>query len=329
MLDRVELLRCLGDGRFHSGEALATQMGVSRGAIWKSLKKFEQELGLDIQSVRGRGYRLERPLEFLDLDVIQPNLNQLTRSCLTTIEIHESLNSTNQYLYGLARNDAQRGHVVIAEHQQAGRGRRGRNWVSPFAQNLYLSLLWRFDFGLAQLSGLSLMVAVAVARTLHRIAGIEPELKWPNDILFSGRKLSGILLEMQGESDGPCAIVIGIGVNVGMSAATADNIDQAWIDLRTASSRPVSRNILTAAILDELVIALSMFAETGLKSFMSDWRRWDGVAGKPVRLIFPDHEIRGVVKGIDEQGALLLENQHGLHHYQMGELSLRVTADQA
>ena len=327
MLDRFELLRLLGDGRFHSGETLAAQLGVSRGAIWKTLKKFEQDLGLGIQSVRGRGYRLDTPLELLDSDLILADLNATTRAQLAAIEIHDSLDSTNHYLYELARKKPESGHVVIAEHQQAGRGRRGRNWVSPFAQNLYLSLLWRFDFALARLSGLSLMVAVAVARALHRIAAIEPELKWPNDILFGGRKLSGILLEVQAESEGPCTAVIGIGVNVAMPATAAENIDQPWIDLSSASGRPISRNILSSAILDELVTALAAFTESGLKTFMSDWQRWDGVAGKSVRLIFTDHEIRGEVQGIDEQGALLLKNQNGLHRYQMGEISLRMAAD--
>ncbi len=327
MLDRFELLKLLGDGRFHSGQTLAVQLGVSRGAIWKALKKFSQDFGLEIQSVRGRGYRLGTPLEFLDANRIQASMKTATRCLLGEIELHASLDSTNHYLYELSGNEAQTGHVVIAEHQQAGRGRRGRTWVSPFAQNIYLSLLWRFEFGLARLSGLSLMVAVAVARALHRIADIEPELKWPNDIHYQGRKLSGNLLEVQGESDGPCAAVIGIGVNVSMPASVAEDIDQPWTDLSTASGRRISRNLLSAAILDELVIALAAFSESGLKTFMSDWQRWDGIVGKSVRLIFADHEIEGEVRGIDEQGALLLKNRHGLRRYHMGEVSLRSAAN--
>lgn len=324
MLDRFELLKLLGDGRFHSGQTLARQLGVSRGAVWKALKKFEQDFGLEIHSVRGRGYRLGAPLEFLDANRIQASIKTATRCLLGQIELHDSLDSTNHYLYGLA-GEAQAGHVVIAEHQQAGRGRRGRIWVSPFAQNIYLSLLWRFDFGLARLSGLSLMVAVAVARALHRIAGIDPELKWPNDIHYQGRKLSGNLLEVQGESEGPCAAVIGIGVNVSMPASAAEGIDQPWTDLSTASGRQISRNLLCAVILDELVVALAVFSESGLKSFMPDWQRWDGIMGKSVHLIFADHTIGGEARGIDEQGALLLRNRHGLCRYQMGEVSLRTT----
>ena len=326
MLDRFELLKLLGDGHFHSGQTLAVQLGVSRGAIWKALKKIKQDFGPGIQSVRGRGYRLAAPLEFLDPANIQAHLKPAVCSRLNAIEVHSSLDSTNHYLYGLVAQGAESGHVVIAEHQQAGRGRRGRSWVSPFAQNIYLSLLWRFDFGLARLSGLSLMTAVAVARALHRIAGIDPELKWPNDIHYQGRKLSGNLLEVQGEAGGPCAAVIGIGVNVSMPAAVAEGIDQPWTDLNTASGRQISRNLLCAAILDELIIALTAFSESGLKSFMSDWQRWDGVVGKSVRLIFSDHEIEGEVCGIDEQGALLLKNRYGLRRYHMGEVSLR-TAD--
>ncbi len=323
MLDRVELLKRLGDGRFHSGETLARQLGVSRGAIWKALKKMAQDFGLDIQSVRGRGYRLEIPIDFLDADKIQAGLKPATRSRLSAIEVHTSLNSTNHHLYELARQGVENGHVVMAEHQRAGRGRRGRIWVSPFAQNIYLSLLWRFDFALARLSGLSLMVAITVARALHRVGGIEPQLKWPNDIQFQGRKLSGNLLEVQGESDGPCAAVMGIGVNVSMPATAAEAIDQPWIDLSRASNRRISRNSLSAAILDELVMGLIAFSESGLKTFMPDWRRWDGIRGQSVRLIFEDHEIEGQAQGIDEQGALLLRNENGLRHYHMGEVSLR------
>ncbi len=323
MLDRFELLKLLQDGRFHSGEVLARQLGVSRGAVWKALKKMAQDFGLDVQSVRGRGYRLDSAIEFLDVDKIQAHLNPLTDSRLSAVEVHSSLNSTNQLLCEQARQGAKSGHVVIAEHQQAGRGRRGRSWVSPFAQNIYLSLLWRFDFALTRLSGLSLMVAVAVARALQRISGIEPQLKWPNDIQFQGRKLSGNLLEVQGEADGPCAAVIGIGVNVSMPTMAAEDIDQPWIDLSTASNRYISRNILSAAILDELVMGLIAFSTSGLKTFMPDWRRWDGIQGKPVRLVFADHEIEGQAEGIDEQGALLLKNGNGLRRYHMGEVSLR------
>lgn len=323
MLDRVELLTLLGDGRFHSGETLAHQLGVSRGAVWKALKKIERDFGLDIQSVRGRGYRLGIPIDFLAADKIQLALKPATRSRLSVIEIHSSLDSTNRYLYELARQGAENGCVVMAEHQQAGRGRRGRIWVSPFAQNIYLSLLWRFDLALTRLSGLSLMVAITVARALHRVAGIELQLKWPNDIQFQGRKLSGNLLEVQGESDGPCAAVMGIGVNVSMPATAAEAIDQPWIDLSTASNSRISRNVLSAAILDELVMGLIAFSESGLKTFMSDWQRWDGIRGKSVRLIFADHEIEGQAQGIDEQGALLLRNGNGLRRYHMGEVSLR------
>jgi len=323
ILDKFELIRLLGDGRFHSGQALASQLRVSRGAIWKSLKKFERELGLEIQSVRGRGYRLDTAIEFLDANTVKAALSSDIHSQLDQVEVHTSLDSTNRYLYELARNAAQCGHVVIAEHQQAGRGRRGRNWVSPFAQNIYLSLLWRFDFALPRLAGLSLAVAVAVARALHRLTDIEPQLKWPNDILFQGRKLAGNLLEVQGESDGPCAAVIGIGINVSMPEAAAKEIDQVWIDLNHAAGKTISRNILCAAILNELVAALQAFTESGLKSFLADWQRWDGIAGQPVRLIFSDSEIEGVVQGIDEQGALLLRNKNGLRRYQIGEVSLR------
>lgn len=321
--DRLALLQLLADGRFHSGQQLAAQLGVSRGAIWKALKRIEQDFDLELQAVRGRGYRLEPALEFLQREQIRSALSPLARALLSGMEVHTSLDSTNRYLGQLAAEGAGNGQVVLAEHQQAGRGRRGRSWVSPLAQNLYLSLLWRFDFDLARLSGLSLAVAVAVARALTRQTGIEAELKWPNDILFEGKKLGGILLEAQGESEGPCAAVIGIGLNLNMSPRQAAAIDQPWTDLRQASGQSVSRNALCVAVLDELVIALLAFAGSGLESFMADWRRRDALAGSAVRLRFSEHSITGRACGIDEQGALLLETSRGRQRYLMGEVSLR------
>ena len=319
----LSLLKQLADGHFHSGQALADALGLSRSGIWKTIRKLEQNFGLNIHAVSGRGYKLARALEFLDEQLIRQKLTAATAAELEHLEVYSSLDSTNRYLYQIAAKGVKQRYVVFAEHQTQGQGRRGRAWQSPFAQNLYFSILWHFDFGPEKLAGLSLAVAVAVARALKLRTGIQPQLKWPNDIWFDNKKLSGNLLEIQGQSAGPCSVVIGIGVNVDMEDEFAKSIDQPWIDLRRASQQTIERNELSATLLNQLVPALEQFARTGLESFMSDWCDWDLSYGKEVELIFADHKIAGKAVGIDPQGALLLEKEGNIKAYHMGEVSLR------
>ncbi|MCW9025149.1 MAG: bifunctional biotin--[acetyl-CoA-carboxylase] ligase/biotin operon repressor BirA [Gammaproteobacteria bacterium] len=326
MKQLLTLLKILADGHFHSGEILAQQLGLSRSGIWKTIKKIEEEFGVIIHAVSGRGYKLESPIEFLDSDLIQQPLSNEAQAGIDNLELYSSLDSTNRYLYQLAGKGIKQRYAVFAEHQTQGQGRRGRQWQSPFAQNLYFSILWHFDFGPEKLAGLSLAIAVAIARALQLETGIQPQLKWPNDVWHTGKKLSGNLLEIQGQSSGPCSVVIGIGVNVDMDDKVTQSIDQPWTDLHRACHQPVDRNSLSAALLNQLVPALTQFAQTGLETFMPDWSAWDLTYGRNVDLIFADHAISGKSMGIDQQGALLLDNEQGVRAYQMGEVSLRPQA---
>lgn len=200
----LQVLKKLSDGRFHSGESLGKLLGVSRTAVWKAMQTMQSEYDVQVQSVKGRGYRLSQPVELLDEQAIMANLASETRQSLYKFDILPHVDSTNRYLMAAASQGAAGGHLVLAEQQTAGRGRLGRSWVSPFGCNIYGSLLWRFNLAASELSGLGIVVAVALIHALSDYTDAL-EIKWPNDILFNGQKLAGILLEMQGEANGPAA----------------------------------------------------------------------------------------------------------------------------
>ena len=318
---RRRLLNLLSDGEFHSGEALGASMGVSRMAVWKHLKVL-REMGVDLTVLRGKGYRLPSSLELLERERI---LAAATVSGIEGIDVFLEVDSTNNWLREQALKGAPSGTVCVSEMQSAGRGRRGRSWVSPFAANLYLSLLWRSASGAAALGGLSLVTGIAVLRAL-RSFGIEAAgLKWPNDILAADAKLAGILIDVLGESNGPCAVIVGIGVNVSMPRDAVAAIDQPWTDLQQLTGdTSISRNDLAARLLDEVMPAIEAFDAAGLQPFLDEWRRYDLVSGREVDLLLPNERITGTACGIDGGGALLVDTTSGRRRFASGEVSVRV-----
>jgi len=320
-----DLITLLADGKFHSGQTIGNEMGISRAAVWKQIQCIEA-LGLDVHAVSGRGYRLARPLELLEEKVIRAQLDPESTQLLSRLEIHQQLVSSNTYLMQQAVGGSPSGFACFVEQQLAGRGRRGREWFSPYGSNLYLSLLWRFQDGASRLGGLSLAVAVAVMRALEAVGLTTGGLKWPNDILVENKKLAGILVEVAGESNGPCYAVIGIGLNVDMPEPETMVIDQAWTDLRQSGVR-AGRNVVAGHLLNELVKAIPQYKESGLDGFHEEWDRWDRCAGKTVRITHGNEVHYGVARGIDERGLLLLKDEAGLHHYASGEVSLRTVAE--
>ncbi len=317
------ILLQLADGRFHSGSQLAASLGFSRTTVWKQVQRLSQQYNIPVQAVQGRGYRLEDPLELLDAEKILAGLSPAAGSLIRQLLVKWSIDSTNRFLMDSARDEHESGAVVVAEHQRAGRGRRGREWVSPFGKNLYFSMLWRFNAAPAALSGLSLAVAVAIMRALSGLGINGLGLKWPNDILWQRQKLCGVLLEMQGEAAGPCTVVSGVGLNINMPTAAGDAITQPWIDLRRISPQPVFRNQLLAMLLNQILPVMQQYGRSGLQPFLSDWRRWDALAGHQVQLLLPQRTIHGRVKGIDDQGNLLLQHADAVEAFAAGEISLR------
>ena len=314
----------MSDGNYHSGEALGAALGVSRMAVWKHIDAL-RNLGIPIASVRGKGYRLPAATELLDAGTILSQVGAGTKARLGAVETFLEIDSTSNWLRGQALNGAPSGTVCLAEIQQAGRGRRGRTWVSPFAANLYLSLLWRSSAGVAALGGLSLVAGIAVLRCLQSLGVKSAGLKWPNDLLVDGSKLAGVLLDVVGESTGPCAVIIGIGLNVEMPQRAAGDIDQPWIDLRTLLGKErVSRNRLAATLLDHLLTTIELFETEGMQAYMQEWQRHDVAHGRQVNLHLNDEVITGTACGIDTGGALLVETAAGRRRFTTGEVSLRV-----
>jgi len=319
MIDQA-LLEILADAKFHSGTSLGAVLGLGRGAIWKQMKAL-QECGVDVYSVRGRGYRLPKGLDLLNVAALKVLMGERTCQSLQYIELKTFTDSTN--LMALRNiNQWRHGALYLTEFQQAGRGRRGRSWQGPFATNLYFSLMWRFSGGVAALEGLSLLVGLSVVEALEKLGIKGVELKWPNDLLYKGRKLAGILLEMQGDASGEISVVIGVGLNVAMSERTA-GIDQPWIDLATICDRKIERNKLLAVLLSQLIENLVSFSEKGFAAFIDSWHRVHAFQDSYVKLISAHAEIEGICRGVNQQGALLLERLGKVEAHHGGEISVR------
>lgn len=320
------LLHTIADGEFHSGEELARLLGVSRTAVWKQLQKIQLATGLPLESVKGRGYRLQQTLELLDREAIAAAAGPL----LAQLEVHEQIDSTNRLALERAHAGCGRGHVIVAEQQTAGRGRRGRQWVSPFGCNIYCSAIWEFDGGAAALEGLSLAVGVAVARALTAIGVRDVGLKWPNDVVWGGRKLAGILLEMVGDAAGRCQVVIGIGINVAMTGSEqARQVDQPWVDVQTAlggveAPNQAGRNQLLIALLHQLLPTLQQFEREGFVALRSAWAELDSFRGRDVVVHLGERLVLGVAAGVGASGALQVDTDSGRQEFHGGEVSLRL-----
>lgn len=319
----LRLLKLLQDGRFHSGEALGLALGVSRSAIWKQLQCLETELALPIHKVRGRGYRLESPLLLLDEGVLAES--SVCRHW--PVSIMQSVDSTNSE--AMRRLDARQAppFIVLAESQTAGRGRRGRSWVSPFAENLYYSLVLRVDGGMRQLEGVSLVVGLALLRALQGVGVSAVGLKWPNDLLVQGRKIAGILLEVSGDPADVCHVVIGIGVNVNMLVDSREAIDQPWTSVRAELGRLVDRNELVCGLNLQLSRYLDLHQAQGFSALLGEWQENHLWQGRTVALTSGAQSVEGVVLGIDSSGAIRLRVAGVEQCFSGGELSLRLRDD--
>ena len=310
----LTLISILADGEFHSGEQLGERLGMSRAAINKHIQTL-RDWGVDVFTVPGKGYSLPEPIQLLDEDVIRSQLKQGKVTVLPVID------STNQYLLDRI-NELNSGDSCVAEYQQAGRGRRGRKWFSPFGANLYLSMFWRLEQGPAAAIGLSLVIGIVIAEVLHSLGADKVRVKWPNDLYLNDRKLAGILVEMTGKTGDAAQIVIGAGLNMVMRNVQADVVNQGWITLQEAGVT-IDRNILAVRLIKELRQSLTLFEQEGLSPFLGRWEKLDNFIHRPVKLIIGDKEIFGTSRGIDAQGALLLEQEGILKPWVGGEISLR------
>ena len=312
------VLRILSDCRFHSGEDIARALGVSRASICNAAKSMAAS-NLTLDRVRGRGYRMSWPFEWLDRDSVTEMLAE--KAGRFDIEIRDSVDSTNSELL---RENGPHGRVLAAEMQTMGRGRMGRSWLSEPGGSLTFSLAWKFDRGAGFLSGLSLAVGIALARAMAS-CGIEGiRLKWPNDVLYQFHKVAGILIEVKGDMLGPTLAVIGMGINFRLSGAVRENIDQAVTGIDSIPGKSPGRNKLLAAILAELSDILETFEERGFEAFRQEWCDRHAYHMKQVRMKLPSGKTEeGRVVGVSEKGELLIESSRGRLAFASGEVSLR------
>lgn len=309
------LLEYLADGRFHSGSALGEALSISRAAVWKRISRLI-ELGLAVDSVRGKGYRLASPL-----DMIVPQRLADSLPDEATVSYRLVTDSTNSEAMASHRSGR---HWVIAEAQRAGRGRRGRQWQSPLAGNIYCSVRAPMACGVAGLSGLSLAVGVAVCDALVALYPALPvALKWPNDIWLNDEKLGGILIEVAGEMEQAAVVVIGIGVNVHLPSDAAAQIDQPWTDLRR-HCQEVSRTVLAGTLMAHVETTLNVFDQDGFAPFQARFERYDACVGRDVVVSQGKDKKHGVVQGVTQSGALRLDCDGKETHLNGGEISLRL-----
>lgn len=310
----LTLISILSDGEFHSGEHLGETLGMSRAAINKHVQTL-RDWGVDVFTVPGKGYSLPEPIQLLNEEFIRGAIDESSVTVLPVID------STNQYLLDRL-SSLKSGDACVAEYQQAGRGRRGRKWFSPFGANLYLSMYWRLEQGPAAAIGLSLVIGIVMAEVLQSLGADKVRVKWPNDLYLLDRKLAGILVELTGKTGDAAQIVIGAGINLAMRRVESDVVNQEWINLQEAGIK-IDRNTLTVRLIKELRSALLLFEQEGLTPWLSRWEKLDNFIHRPVKLIIGEKEIFGISRGIDVQGALLLEQDGVIKPWMGGEISLR------
>ncbi|CAM7794562.1 MAG: bifunctional biotin--[acetyl-CoA-carboxylase] ligase/biotin operon repressor BirA [Enterobacteriaceae bacterium] len=310
----LTLVSILADGEFHSGEQLGERLGMSRAAINKHIQTL-RDWGVDVFTVPGKGYSLPEPIQLLNEELI------VTQVQTGKVAVLPVIDSTNQYLLDRI-GELRSGDACVAEYQQAGRGRRGRKWFSPFGANLYLSMYWRLEQGPAAAIGLSLVIGIIMAEVLQELGAENVRVKWPNDLYLGDRKLAGILVELTGKTGDAAQIVIGAGINLAMRHAESDVINQGWVNLQEAGV-VIDRNTLAVRLINELRAALQSFEQEGLSPWLSRWNKLDNFIDRPVKLIIGEREIFGISRGIDAQGALLLEQDGVIKPWMGGEISLR------
>ena len=322
----LALVALLSDGKLRSGSSLAEMFGVSRAAVWKRVAKLE-EMGFEFEKSRASGYALKQPLELLSHTAINVGLTERLPCAAPDFSVVFQVDSTNSVMLGRARSQQPRElSFLLAERQLQGRGRRGRDWHSPVCRNIYLSALWFTEKSLQGLNGLSLAVGVAVAAVLNEEFSVPAMLKWPNDFLVKGAKLGGVLIEVEGDLSGPRRVIIGIGVNVDMPAASRTPVSQLITDMNTHAARRVSRNTLAAAIIAALTRALDEFETFGLPAFLDRWARFDALLGQEVVVSGTTEPWSGTARGVNDQGALLVAVRSETRQVISGDVSVRVVS---
>ncbi|RVT42597.1 bifunctional biotin--[acetyl-CoA-carboxylase] ligase/biotin operon repressor BirA [Rheinheimera sediminis] len=314
-----QLVHYLADGALCSGQWLGEQLGISRTAVAKHIEQL-QHYGLDLYKIKGKGYRLAQPVQLLDAALIKQQQQQQA-----PVWVQSVTDSTNSQLMQKLKDGVvpEKGAVLVAEAQTAGRGRRGKQWFSPFGCNLYFSMYWQLEQGIQAAMGLSLVVGLAVAKVLQQQWQLPVRLKWPNDLYIEHKKLGGILVELAGQTHAQCDVVIGLGLNIRMPDQTDKVVDQPWSDLTSALGQHIDRNLLVALLQHQLVKELQHFSQQGFTDYVQQFNQLDQFAGEQVILSSGSQTISGLCAGVDAQGGLVLDIGGQKQSFYGGELSLR------
>ena len=318
----MDILRLLSDGQFHSGVQLAEVLGVSRTTISNRIAQWNTQ-GVVIDSVTGKGYRLHSPIQWLNKEQVWSKISSSVQQHISSFDVLQFVSSTNDVVAKNLAQQHQSGIICITEMQGAGRGRRGREWLSPPAGNFYGSVGWIFNDGFSVIEGLSLAVGVAIIKAMESVGASDLELKWPNDVLHQGKKIAGILIEMTGEVGGACQVVVGVGVNLQLPEVIKQQITQPVTDLYSICGHAVDRQIITAEIISEIISLLSDYDKTGFSKWQNEWLRYDAFKNKPILITGMQDPLHGIARGVDEHGNLLLETEGEMMKVYGGEVSLR------
>ena len=315
----MKVTKLLSDLEFHDGTSLGDYLNITRTAVWKVIKKLEA-YQVPLTSTKGKGYQFHEPLILLE----KLRIKKLLKTKSMQLEVYEEVDSTNDQVKKIY-DPKKKITVCLAETQTQGRGRFQRHWHSPFAQNIYISLLYPFNKDISELAGLSLIVGLAICKTLESCCNLSKPLlvKWPNDVMYDNQKLAGSLIEVQAQTNDTCQVIIGIGLNVNMQLDPDKKIKQTWTSLKESTNQFYDRNILTASLIEHVTDYLDQFAQLGLKSFLNEWRTRDYLFNKPVHLKSHHEELRGIGQGISEHGHLLIKlNDNSLRSFSAGDTTL-------
>ena len=326
MLDFTELLPHLDHVHYRSGQELAAHFNCTRATIHNCIARIDA-LGIQLERIPGRGYRLRMPLDLLDKESIVNDLAPDMAVRVHALECLQQVDSTNRVAVNMPLPPADTFSVVLAEMQSAGKGRRGRAWVSPYAANIYASIVWPTRRPLHELGGLSPYLAITFVEKLHALGLPGLSVKWPNDIHCGGKKLAGLLIECSGELSGVCKIVVGLGINVKMKHYRNIEIDREWTDIHSnAPGWRLTRNQLTAHLISACALSMRDFESNSVTGLSRRWARWDCMQNANVHVADDVNTQYGIARGIDAHGCLLLETDTGVEHISVGDVSLRESA---
>ncbi|MBA3536822.1 MAG: biotin--[acetyl-CoA-carboxylase] ligase [Tatlockia sp.] len=310
---QLKILHLLSDGNCHPGELIGAKLGISRTTLWKHIIQLA-ELGLAIEQIPQQGYQLSQPMIPLEEQLIRQHLESRHYNKPLNFHLFAELGSTNQFLKELAINSAI--NICCAEKQTQGRGRFGRHWLSPFGENIYFSSRWELNCCLSDLSGLSLVVSLAILASLND-STIQKDIriKWPNDILWGNKKLCGILIEISAKTNSCAQVIIGIGMNVNTATHEQPQVEIPWCSLYEITDKYYDRNKILANLIYQLNTYLDKFLLSGFAAFADEWQNLDYLQGQFIKVTQPTGFISGLACGVTELGQLCLRDEKDKMHY--------------